>query len=191
MEDQNRHSDRGQDIANIDLHRHPVDGERGAWAGGAAQRLAEPVEQGFVIREVGPGLGELLLEVLLGPPTLLDLVELTLPLGLGFPDRIVGRGRAARIRAPEHDGSDALGIRRREERGHRSRVPGGDQGRASRASRVHDRSDVVHSRFQRGHVSRPVGETDAPPVEANQAAERGEPLEEARNGGVLQRVRQV
>ena len=75
-------------------------------------------------------------------------------------------------------------MRGREEHTQRSPLRVAEQRRPFAPGRVHDRADVVHPRLEIWKAARPIGESGASLVEADETRERSEPLEERRRGGM-------
>src|SRR5262249_52269821 len=73
MQYQRGDADRREDVANVDIHCHPVHGERGGGACPVAHDVYEPASELGVVRHRRIAVAEDRIEILLGPPTPFDL----------------------------------------------------------------------------------------------------------------------
>src|SRR5260221_9252427 len=108
MNNQRRHSDRGQDVADVDVASHLQNRPGCCWAGAQPQVLAPPSFEPIIVCEARrPSVN------LRGtaPLTLDDIEEVTVLLGSRAP-WVVGAAQPFGVGAVKHEGPDALGASR-------------------------------------------------------------------------------
>ena len=178
-----RHADGREDVADVGLGVHPLQGKKG---GRARPRLAvaeRPVEQGRVrVRAEARARAE---EVVQRGPVLGRLVDRRLPVLGARPPRVVVRSSPAGLASPDQEGMGATGIGGGEEARHRGALRHAEDRGAAAPGGVHDRPDVVGALLERGSVRRPVGQPRAALVEADEPGERRQRLDELRLGRLL------
>ena len=175
MDDERRHADRRQDVANVDLHRDPEPGERRRRRAREATGLCVPLPEPLVADHRRSQRVEA--EVAAAPLRLVG-DEDRLQRVLVEAPRIVGRPRSPRVRRRENERRRPLRERRGEERADRAALGTAEQRCPLRAGGVHHGEDVVHHLLVGADLEDPVGEPRAAPVEDDQARERRDPVEE-------------
>ena len=172
MEDEGRHRDRGQHVANVDLLIDSLDLPVRVRA--CAQPLATREMLGLLLARLGEPFSRLLDR----PPTAHVVLQLTIPLGPRPPPGEIGSPLEARERAVYHERGDSTWVCRREQQAHGTALRDADHRRPAGAGRVHHRPYIVDPRLQVTHSDR-VGRSGAALVEDDQSAERRQPLEVA------------
>jgi hypothetical protein len=181
VEHERRDADAGQDRPDVDLGVHPQQPHGHARARRESQQTREPA----AVRIVP---GEARCKVLgadPGTPLGLPGGQVDLDAGRRPPPRVVavlgelGQGRVERERRRP------LGVRRGEEQTQRPAVRDAEEGRLLRVDGVHHGTHVVHPLLEGWHALHRVRKPGAALVEDDQARERGELLEEARDRRVL------
>jgi hypothetical protein len=170
------HADQRQDVAYVGLPDHAHrELDRGR-TDREPLHAPEPLAQACVARERGRGGVE---GHAPAPATDAPRDERLASPGVVCP-RVVGRGDDARDRREQRERAHALGVRGREQAGERGALGLGQDGRALAAGRVEHGEHVVHLLLQRCR-RHAVGHAAAAAIELDQARERGQAAEHARD----------
>ncbi len=146
-----------------------------------ARAEAEHLEERLHLRIAEPSEDADRLSRLLPRPEDAEIaLDLAFVLLLGPAPGVVRRPHPPRKGAPNDECRRPLRVGRREEDAHRRSLGEAVERSSSRADGVHDGTDVVHARLERGRAADAVGHAGAALVEADQPRERRQPLEERR-----------
>ena len=176
MQDERRDPDGRQDLRDVALHDHALEGRRGAGAGARPHVPDVPGLELRVVRDGGAVLGELALEELGLTPGGRDLAEPGPPLVVALRPLVVRRAPALDAGFVEHEPDRPLRVRRREQDRDANRLVGREDRRPLDLGGVHDGPDVVHAGLERRHVPQSIGQAHPALVEHRHPRERRKPL---------------
>jgi triosephosphate isomerase (TIM) len=177
-QDERRHADRAEHVADVGFVEHAGQPNRVSARGGEVHPLEPPLDR-FLARHAGERPRNVALGVRACPPAVLHLREHPFELPALHPPRVVGRpgdpGSGVHQNQPEHP----LRVRGGKEAREWAAVRAGDEQSAVGTHGIEHRPRIVHPLLDRREaaVVQAVGHAHAAPVEADQAAERFQPLD--------------
>ena len=162
-----------QDLADVALHRHPVERDGLRRARAAPLVPDEPFEPLLVLGAERAQPVCTLDEIPAVAPPVSNLTQLVPPLLVGRRPRVIRRPEPACGRVVEDHRARPLGVRGREQkRDPRALLRCPEHGSLG-VDRVHHRAEVVHPRLQRRHLANRIGKAAAPLVEEEHATRLG------------------
>ena len=187
MEDERRNANRRQDVANVDLGVHTRQRERRAGARAHPQVGRPPRPK----RRIRSHRRRALLDADRAAPLVAD------PRVEGLPGFVCRSPRILRIPEPlgigpnHHERAGFLRIRRSKERAHRAAFGHADERRVVRSNLLHHRPDVVHPLLECRELRDAIGKARAALVDQDQAGERRQAEQKAREGWLGPEVLEV
>jgi hypothetical protein len=185
IDDEGRHPDRRQHVANVDLGVHSHERTPGAGAHTESEDRGEGAKVLFVQARGEPT--EHLLREGLFSPTPFFLSRLAQPILLAISPREVRGPQRSDHGAAEHERPGALRVRGREEDAHRASFRQAEESSLLGADGIHHGPDVVHALLERWSAGHSIRHAGSALVEDDQPGKRSQPPVERGPSGNLPR----